>query len=42
VGSLADARSQVDQSLPPRRFEPEGFAAWREARERYAALEPGS
>src|SRR5262249_15657722 len=39
--SLADARRQVDESLPPRRFEPEGSAAWREARERYAAFEPG-
>jgi rhamnulokinase len=41
VGSLADARAQVDQSLPPRRFEPAGSETWREARERYAAVEPG-
>src|SRR5262249_20732522 len=42
VGSLAEARRQVDESLPPRRFEPAASATWREARERYATVEPGS
>jgi rhamnulokinase len=40
VTSLAEARREVDRSLPPRRFEPSRAAEWREAVERYAALEP--
>jgi rhamnulokinase len=40
VSSLADARRQVDRSVPPRRFDPSRTAEWREAQQRYAALEP--
>jgi rhamnulokinase len=36
--SLADAREVVRRSFSPRRYEPETSAAWREARERFAAL----
>jgi rhamnulokinase len=38
LGSLADAREVVRRSFSPQRYEPETSGAWREARERFAAL----
>lgn len=39
IGTLEEGRRAVAATLPPRRFEPDGGSAWREAAARYRDLE---